>query len=39
MVVCVAPKDVDATIRSLQESGEETVVLGKTIAGKGVILK
>ena len=39
MVVCVAEKDVEATIASLQETGEEVAVIGRTVAGKGVILK
>ena len=39
MVICVAPENVDKAIASLQESGEEVVLLGKTVAGKGVILK
>ena len=39
MVVCVAPENVDATMASLKETGEEVVLLGKTVAGKGVILK
>ena len=40
MVVCVAPENVEAAMESLQATGEEVVVIGKTVAGtKGVILK
>ena len=40
MVVCVAPENVEAAMASLQATGEEVVVIGKTVAGtKGVILK
>ena len=39
MVVCVAPEDAQATMDSLKATGEEVVLLGKTVAGKGVILK
>ena len=39
MVVCVSPEDVDAAVASLTASGEETVILGKTVCGEGVILK
>ncbi|MBR4943772.1 MAG: phosphoribosylformylglycinamidine cyclo-ligase, partial [Clostridia bacterium] len=39
MVVCVAPENVEAAMAALQATGEEVVVLGKTVAGKGVILK
>ncbi|MBQ8407207.1 MAG: phosphoribosylformylglycinamidine cyclo-ligase, partial [Clostridia bacterium] len=39
MVDCVAPENVDAAMASLKETGEEVVLLGKTVAGKGVILK
>ena len=39
MVVCVSPENVDAAMESLKATGEEVVVLGKTVAGKGVILK
>ncbi len=38
MVVCVAPEDVEATLSSLKESGEEAVVIGKTVQGSGVTL-
>ncbi|MBO4989372.1 MAG: phosphoribosylformylglycinamidine cyclo-ligase [Clostridia bacterium] len=38
MVVCVAKEDVDATLASLKESGEEAVVIGKTVEGSGVTL-
>lgn len=36
MVVCVREKDVDETIKQLQLTGEECVVLGKTVKGSGV---
>ena len=39
MVVCVAEKDVEKTLASLKETGEDALVIGKTVAGKGVILK
>ena len=39
MVVCVAPENVEAAMESLKTSGEEVVVLGKTVAGEGVTLK
>ena len=40
MVVCVAPENVEAAMASLTATGEEVVLLGKTVAGeKGVILK
>ena len=40
MVVCVAPENVEAAMESLKATGEEVVVIGKTIKGeKGVILK
>ncbi|MCD7729092.1 MAG: phosphoribosylformylglycinamidine cyclo-ligase [Clostridia bacterium] len=39
MVVCVAPKDVEETISQLTSTGEECCVIGKTIKGKGVVLK
>ena len=40
MIVCVAPEDVEKTMEILASTGEETVLLGKTVAGqKGVILK
>jgi phosphoribosylformylglycinamidine cyclo-ligase len=38
MVVCVDQKDVQATIKQLESTGESCVVLGKTIKGKGVTL-
>lgn len=38
MVVCVAKKDVDATIAQLESTGEECVVIGKTCKGSGVKL-
>ena len=38
MVVCVDKKDVDKTIAQLTSTGEECVVLGKTVAGSGVKL-
>lgn len=39
MVVCVAKKDVEATIEQLESTGEECVILGKTVKGSGVKLK
>ena len=39
MVVCVKKADVEAAIAQLESTGEECVVLGKTIKGNGVILK
>lgn len=39
MVVCVAKRDVEATIAQLESTGEECVVLGKTVKGSGVKLK
>ena len=39
MVVCVAKKDVEATIAQLESTGESCVILGKTVRGSGVILK
>ncbi len=39
MVVCVSPEYVETARESLEASGEETVILGKTVAGKGVLLK
>lgn len=38
MVVCVDEKDVDATIAQLTSTGEECVVIGKTVCGSGVKL-
>lgn len=38
MVVCVDKKDADKTIAQLTSTGEECVVLGKTVAGAGVKL-
>jgi len=39
MVVCVSPENAGAAVASLEASGEEVVLLGKTVAGKGVTLK
>lgn len=39
MVVCVAKRDVEATIAQLESTGEECVVLGKTMKGSGVKLR
>lgn len=39
MVVCVGKEDVNATLRQLQLTGEDCVVLGTTVKGNGVILK
>ena len=36
MVVCVREKDALETINQLQLTGEECVVLGKTVKGSGV---
>lgn len=38
MVVCVDEKDVDATIAQLKATGEDCVVIGKTVEGSGVKL-
>ena len=35
----VAPENVDVAIEALQSTGEEVAVIGKTVVGKGVILK
>ena len=39
MVVCVSPENVDKTLASLKETGEDVVVIGKAVEGKGVILQ
>ena len=39
MMVCVAPENVEKAMAALRETGEEVVVVGKTVAGKGVYLK
>ena len=40
MVVCVSPENVEATLASLTESGEEVCVVGKVVEGdRKVILK
>ena len=39
MVVCVSPENAAAAKKSLEESGEEVVLLGRTVSGKGVTLK
>jgi len=39
MVVCVKKRDVEETIAQLESTGEQCVVLGKTVKGNGVILK
>ncbi len=39
MVVCVAPENVEAAMASLTATGEDVVVIGKAVAGKGVTLK
>ena len=36
MVVCVSESDVGATLQQLQLTGEECVILGKTVKGSGV---
>ena len=38
MVICVAQKDAQETVKLLSASGEKAFVLGKTVAGKGVTL-
>jgi len=38
MVVCVAKKDVEATIAQLESTGESCAVIGKTVKGAGVKL-
>ena len=39
MVVCVAPENVGAAMESLKASGEDVVVIGKAVKGKGVTLQ
>ncbi|MDE7215063.1 MAG: phosphoribosylformylglycinamidine cyclo-ligase, partial [Clostridia bacterium] len=39
MVVCVDKRDVKATVKQLELTGEKCAVIGKTVRGKGVILK
>lgn len=39
MVVVVAPENVSETLAQLKSTGEDAVVIGKTVSGKGVILK
>lgn len=39
MVVCVKKHDVQAAIAQLESTGEQCVILGKTVKGKGVTLK
>ena len=39
MVVCVAPENVDTAMESLKASGEDVVVIGKAVKGKGVTLQ
>ncbi|MBR2023969.1 MAG: phosphoribosylformylglycinamidine cyclo-ligase, partial [Clostridia bacterium] len=39
MIVCVRPEDVEQAMASLRETGEDVVVVGKAVQGKGVILK
>lgn len=38
MVVCVAKKDAEATISQLESTGEDCVIIGKTVKGSGVKL-
>lgn len=38
MVVCVKERDVEATVKQLQLTGEECAVIGKTVKGSGVKL-
>jgi phosphoribosylaminoimidazole (AIR) synthetase len=39
MVVVVAQENVEKAMECLIATGEEVCVLGKTVAGKGVVLK
>lgn len=39
MVVVVAPENVAETLAQLKSTGEDAVVIGKAVQGKGVILK
>lgn len=39
MVICVDEKNVNLAISQLEKTGEECVVIGKTIKGQGVTLK
>lgn len=39
MVVCVKKHDVKKAIAQLEATGEQCVVLGKTVKGSGVTLK
>ena len=39
MIVCVAPENVGAAMESLKASGEDVVVIGKAVKGKGVTLQ
>jgi phosphoribosylformylglycinamidine cyclo-ligase len=39
MVVCVSPENVDKTLECLKATGEDVVVIGKAVEGKGVILQ
>ena len=38
MVVCVDERDIEATVKQLESTGESCAVLGKTVKGKGVTL-
>ena len=39
MVVCIDEKDVEATVKQLESTGEQCAVIARTVAGKGVTLK
>ncbi|MDE6009915.1 MAG: hypothetical protein K2F87_00515 [Muribaculaceae bacterium] len=39
MVLAVAPEDVEKTLEVLRAQGEQPVVIGKVVEGKGVTLK
>ena len=39
MVFCVAQKDVEKTIRTLEAAGEKAFCIGRTVKGKGVALQ
>ena len=39
MVFCVDQKDVEKTMKTLASTGEKAYLIGKTVKGKGVVLK
>ncbi|MDE6504573.1 MAG: phosphoribosylformylglycinamidine cyclo-ligase [Clostridia bacterium] len=39
MVICVNKRDADKAVAQLESTGEQCVILGKTVKGSGVILK